>query len=635
MLAVQNAVSELGSELRLLAGTTAATLGRLWMPLLGLMLLGWSANEGSILLAAEIVPVWPWGVVVVLAIGMIAQLATILAVLRLVSGHLGVPEMLATTSMGPAGEDQRDTGLLQLLTVSLLPFLAIYAAFGFVRDYAARVTILSGYRRGSPELLSALNPLQSPTTMTWMLVILAAGYLFKKLIDPWLARSKHPLLLGLVQVVVEASLAFVVLLGGFRIYEAIDLWQSERAFWGWIDQAAQWSRTLLPFDLPAAIALAWAVLVRQVGPFLFDGVGRPLLWLAMAGLVFGPRALSLAELWQLGEPAGEITTRRERILAKLRQDTERARGVRLVALKAQRFFFGGVDATVLGAWQSLRLVLRAGWPFLGAFVIAFTVLDFSADQLDLWVTRLLGGQPIRFWIRVYPFLDLLHLVVMMGITWVLLTVAYSRAMSIFAARTDEVEPVLVAAAPGRKTALRDVGTKAITVAVITGLVLVAASAVPTKLGDEINTAQVLTSVGINDQQVLIDKPRVAKSVQMYGKTVTTAGVFVVVPAVVHTPGPVGGLVSAQLVSGQNTYLPVDSALAPTASPGFVLLEEIVFEVDPADVNADARVRFTPYGEDPVLQGYREVAELWLGLSPDRVGDALATTEIAASQRMAK
>lgn len=635
MPAVQSAVSELGSELRLLVGETASTLGRLWMPLLGLMLLGWSANEGSILLAAEIVPLWPWGVVLVLAIGMVAQLATILALLRLVSGHLGVPGMLATTSMGPDAEDQRDTGMLQLLTTSLLPFLAIYAAFGFVRDYAARVTILSGYRRGSPELLGALNPLESPTTMTWMLVILVVGYLFKKLIDPWLARSKHPLLLGLVQVVVEASLAFVVLLGGFRIYEAIDLWQSERAFWGWIDQAAQWLGTLLPFDLPAAIAMAWAVLVGQVGPFLFDGVGRPLLWLAMAGLVFGPRALSLAELWQLGEPASEITTRRERVLAKLRQDTERARGVRLIALKTQRFFFGGVDATILGAWQSLRLVLRAGWPFLGAFVTAFTVVDFSAKQLDLWVTRLLGGQPIRFWIGVYPFLDLLHLVVMMGITWVLLAVAYARALSIFAASTADVEPVLVTRKPALTASLRAVGTKAITVAVITGLVLVAASAVPTKLGDEVKSAPVLTSVGINDQRVLIDQPRVAKSVLLFGKSLTTAGLFVVVPAVVHTPGPVGGLVQAQLISGQNTYLPVDSALAPTASPGFVVMAEIVFEVDPADVNADARVRFTPYGENAVLQGYQEVAELRLGLSPDRVDSALATTEIAASQRMAK
>jgi hypothetical protein len=98
---------------------------------------------------------------------------------------------------------------------------------------------------------------------------------------------------------------------------------------------------------------------------------------------------------------------------------------------------------------------------------------------------------------------------------------------------------------------------------------------------------------------------------------------------------VGGLVQAQLISGQNTYLPVNGALAPTASPGFMVLEEIVFEVDPADVNADARVRFTPYGEDALLQGYQEVAELSLGLSPDRVGHALATTEIAASQRRAK
>ena len=633
MPAVLSAVSELGSELWLLVRKTSSTLGRLWMPLLGLMLLGWSANEGSILLAAEIVPLWPWAVVLVLAVGMVAQLATILAVLRLVSVHLGVPGMLAEASLSPLAEDRRDTGLLQLLTITLLPFLAIYAAFGFMRDYAARVTILSGYRRGSPELLASLNPLQSPTTMTWMLVILVAGYLFKKLIDPWLGRTKRPLLLGLVQVVVEASLAFVVLLGGFRIYSAVDLWLRGRAFWGWIEQAVERLRTLLPFDLPAVIAAGWAVLVDQIWPLLVDGVARPLLWLAMAGLVFGPRALSLAELWRLGEPTGATPTRRERVLAKLRQDTERARSVRLMALKAQASFFGGLDGTIIPAWQSLRLVLRAGWPFLGAYVIAFTVLDLAAKQVDLWAWRLLGGHAIRFWIAVYPFLDLLTLVVMMGITWVLLTVAYSRALSILAARTVDVEPVLVTGAPALTTA-RDAGLKAITVSVITGLVLVAAGALPTQLGDEVKSASVLTTVGIDDQLVLIDKPRVARSVQRYGKTLTTAGVFVVVPAVVYTPGPVGGLVQAQLISGQNSYLPFDSA-AFGASGGFVVMEEIVFEVAPADVNADTRVRFTPYGENSVLHAYREVAELSLGLSPDRVGDALATTEIAASQRMAK
>ena len=635
MPAVLSAVSELGSELWLLVRKTSSTLGRLWMPLLGLMLLGWSANEGSILLAAEIVPLWPWAVVLVLAVGMVAQLATILAVLRLVSVHLGVPGMLAEASLSPLAEDRRDTGLLQLLTITLLPFLAIYAAFGFMRDYAARVTILSGYRRGSPELLASLNPLQSPTTMTWMLVILVAGYLFKKLIDPWLGRTKRPLLLGLVQVVVEASLAFVVLLGGFRIYSAVDLWLRGRAFWGWIEQAVERLRTLLPFDLPAVIAAGWAVLVDQIWPLLVDGVARPLLWLAMAGLVFGPRALSLAELWRLGEPTGATPTRRERVLAKLRQDTERARSVRLMALKAQAFFFGGLDGTIIPAWQSLRLVLRAGWPFLGAYVIAFTVLDLAAKQLDLWAWRLLGGHAIRFWIAVYPFLDLLSLVVMMGITWVLLTVAYSRALSIFAARTVDVEPVLVTGAPALTTAFRDVGLKAITVSVITGLVLVVAGTVPTKLGDEVNSASVLTSVRINDQVVLIDEPRVAKTVRLFGEPLTTSGVFVVVPSLIYTPGPVGGLVQAQLISGKNTYLPVNGALAPTASPGFMVLEEIVFEVDPADVNADARVRFTPYGEDALLQGYQEVAELSLGLSPDRVGHALATTEIAASQRRAK
>jgi hypothetical protein len=72
---------------RLLAGTIT-TLGRIWPQAIGLLLLGWSANNLAILLGTEVAAVLPLAVIPVVALGAVLQLVTILALLRFAAGEL-------------------------------------------------------------------------------------------------------------------------------------------------------------------------------------------------------------------------------------------------------------------------------------------------------------------------------------------------------------------------------------------------------------------------------------------------------------------------------------------------------------------------------------------------------------------
>ncbi len=584
MVGVRGSLTQLGAELLSLIHHTGRTVARLWVPLLALMLLGWSAQELSILIATEVSGVSAWAVIPVLALGAVIQLTTIVAVLRLVAVTLGLPQMLTEAADAESVEDDRDTSLFSLVTITLLPFLTMYVAFGYLQNYAARVSVLAGYRKGLGDLLGALNPVENSTTMIAMVTILVAGYVFKKFSDPWRERTRRPLILASVQILVEACLAFVVLLGGFRLYQEFNLWLDSRNVSAWWTQAVAAFLGPIPAAVKDALITTWQAVGGPFWSLLVDGLARPLLWLAMAGLVFGSRVLTLADLWRVGRPVTSVRTPRERLLARLQAETASARGARAITLKLQSSMLEGVDSRIIPAWQSLRLVLRAGWPLFGAFVICFTALDLFSQQADLWVTRLIGGQLIGVWIKLYPFLDLIPLVLVMGLTWVLLGVTYTRALSIFADNAGGgVHGVLTPGTVGVRQAFRTGPIQAITVIVVASTVVVGASGVPTEYGDQEVAAGLSQVAELHGQEVLVSAPEVVRTITVGSQLITTDGAFVVVPMTVVKALPSYQRLMANLTVGDRRY-PAWTAFGPPIAPsGFRASEDLVFEVDPADV----------------------------------------------------
>jgi len=610
---------------RLLA-RTVATIGRIWPQAIGLLLLGWSANNLAILLGTEAAARWPLAVIPIVALGAVLQLVTILALLRFAAGVL---RGATTDEAGARGESSN--GFARVVAMTLLTFMAMYAGFGYLSRYARDVVLLSTYRKGYGDLLGALNPLQTPSTAVAMAAIFVTGWLANRLIEPWSARTRYPLTVKFLNIAVEAVVALTGLLGLFRFFEWVHLWVSDRAFNAWRDSAWTWVTGLIHVDVPAIFLQAWMLFADVVWPVLSTGILRPLLWLAMAGLVFGGRILSLSDLWRL--ESAEETTRRSGMLARLRRDDDTAAGIRTIVLRLQGFLFGGLDSRVLPAWQSFRLILRSGWPFVCAYLVAFTLVDLAGQWLEHLVLRLIGGHDVSFWIKVNPFVDLVTSVAVNGFQWVLLAVAYHRALGIEeAAALARAEGAPSdhrgATGDGRPRLLEVLTAAVVSVAVVIAAGLAAPGEV--EIVQHVGTRQ---RVELHGERVIAGDPRVARSVTRFGERVGTDRVFVVVPFGVGSPAnPTGLGMDVTLRAGARTYRAFDgSSLVPSAPAGFSVIQELVFELDPADVTPAAVLRVRP---SELVSGTQQQAEISLGLTADAVATAPQTTDLAQTTKAA-
>ena len=189
-----------------------------------------------------------------------------------------------------------------------------------------------------------------------------------------------------------------------------------------------WTTGWLRFDLPALVQQAWTFLAGTVLPVFWDVLSQPLAWLTLAALVFGSRVLTLGEVLHPGAvaPDGEAVGR----AARLRIALAGAEGPRRAVLRLQQTFVGDVDDKYLPTWKSLRLVLRAGWSFLGAFVLLFSLVGFLGDWSVDAVKTAIGGQAVSVWIKVIPFLGLLPDVLGMSLQLALLGAAFVRILQL-------------------------------------------------------------------------------------------------------------------------------------------------------------------------------------------------------------
>lgn len=623
MRAAGQGLLQLWTEARLLLWQTFGTLGKLSVPILSLLGLGWAANELSTLLGAEVSCGAPWLVIPIISVCVVVQLACILAVLRLTAVHLGMPDLLSRAA-GPQDEvDERDTSPAHLMSITLLPFVGLYSGFGFLDLYARQLVVLSTYRCG-PGLMGALQPSTDDPgrgiNLYLLLGTLIGLFLLRLVLDVVRERVRRPLVPAMLQIAVETILAFILLLGGFRLFEMANLWFGGTTIHHlWVGWLAAW-HDALPAALAAGWDAAWEFWSSVIWPVVMDGAVQPFLWLAMGGLVFGSRLLSLADLWFIEKPTRAVE-RPLSWLTRLQQSTETARGLRLVGNRGAALLLGDVEEKLLPAWQSLRLVLHAGWPFLAAFTIVFALLDLAQSLPELLFSLILGGHPVWYWVRILPFQDLLVQVFVMSVVWVMLAVAYTRGLSIFAERSGKPElGALLRPGPIRKGPARGRGG-AIT-AVLTAAVLVAAlGAVPRSLEADLRSGKLDEPVALNEARLAIGTPRVARSIELFAQTTDTNLIFVVVPVVAECASPHDGSYQFKLRAGDRSYDPFMAA--PLLVPaGFQVGREVVFEIQPTDLEPDTELIVQPV---EFVSGYQQWVSVPLGLSDSTV---LPVTEVA-------
>jgi hypothetical protein len=181
-------------------------------------------------------------------------------------------------------------------------------------------------------------------------------------------------------------------------------------------------------------------------------ITQPLLWLAVAALVFGSRVLSLAELWRKGQPYAARVPGASAFAAyaekrALRRPGPPPKGVRLAAAQTRQAFFGDLDDKYLPTFHALRLVLRAGVLFLGSYVLAYSLVLIAKNYAQTLLNTVVGGHSFPFWVRWEPVFDLITDAPFETLRLCLLAVAFRRCLELFAQRVESSRPDAPAGAP--------------------------------------------------------------------------------------------------------------------------------------------------------------------------------------------
>lgn len=435
-------------DIRALVVDTVRAWWRLLPQLLSLYLLGWLGYQLALKIAAIVADSNAWAGVVIFTLGLVSRLTAIVLMLRLVGVELGVRQMLPPEE---AEDDDRDSSVTQLLALTLLPFLGIYAAFGYFNRQARDFSTESYVRNGvfGHWVLTVLQQ-----TRPWVLTTIVLGaYLVRRGLDSLHERTGMRVL-GLLVATTEAFFMLSLVLAGKKFFSGGLAWLQDRSFVAWLAAVRNGLArvfAVLKVNLPAVLDWLWHLLANQIWPLFLDVLTEPIAWLAVAALVYGSSVLSVADLWRRGRTvtgrlplAERVTHTRRRIL---RQELKPPAGVRRVAAELKEAFLGDLDDKYLPTLASLRLVLRAGLSFLGAYLLIYGLLRAGSSLWGDLLNWTLGGHDLPFWLVAGPAVDLLGDAVPEPLRVCLLGVAFHRCLRLFQVRSQLETPAQLEPAP--------------------------------------------------------------------------------------------------------------------------------------------------------------------------------------------
>lgn len=317
--------------------------------------------------------------------------ATLVFVVGLVG--LVAATVLTIQCCGPAVRDVAGAALdvpaesrLEVLSMTIGPFLAAYALWGLVQDEVSSLFVANVALTG----LGGVD--QWSVNLQWVrfyLVLAVIAWVARQLLSAINRRVASAWLLlptvlaeGL-WVVASFLAAFGLLRRGLRWLEARAVWQGGRELWyAFLDLLPD---LRLPFDLTLPQALTAAVdwLWQTLLPGLASAVLLPLVWLALTATVFGWREASAARAVTAGS---RVEASADRMKARLAARAASPTGRLLVSTGG--LLTADVRAKFLSVAHAFRLVLRAGPRFVGAYLVlaaaAQAVPDFGYAALD-WI----------------------------------------------------------------------------------------------------------------------------------------------------------------------------------------------------------------------------------------------------------
>ena len=336
------------------------------------------------------------------------------------NGAGSTDEAGAGDGAGPTGRVAKRTMFWDVVTASILPFIAFYAAWGFLgadsNRYAAEVLAQSWgpadpiFGRGSALGINALT-----------LGATLFAYLARRALTRWAA--KLPAWTRVLAAYFEMVWLFLAAYVLTELVNTVMGWIGDRAIVVW------WEALMagIGIRIPALDALWGGInwLIAEIGAITF----LPLAWLTIAGVVYGrtiaAQKLSLDAIAARDARAGRaLTSLRARTGTVPQWWRDRGRDIR-----------GNIVGRFTPITASLLLIWRAGAISLGVYVLCFTVLDALVAWLGVGINQLLGPHSIDFWFAISPVLVYLTALLVEPARFALIASAYDHSLAALETRT--------------------------------------------------------------------------------------------------------------------------------------------------------------------------------------------------------
>ena len=352
----------------------ARLLWRFWPHLLLIGAVGLMARDLLLVLAVTIGMRFPLGGMVALSLVVLVKLLVVVAMFGVLRPGLpALAALRAPPSTAPDRRRWRQAGdrMLAVAAVSILPFFAYYAAWGFLGDTVREYSRLALDRVAFGERLRIFEFLQSGGLIAAIAACWAVRWAAKRMNDRQPASWW-----SLLVVAADASWIFIGLY-------ALSVWKD--AFIAWLGAGAllEEVQAALPAALSIAAHAAEAFVPKEFRPppaleqaqDVFFYLLLPLVWLVMAAIINGYE-LSARSPAPAAAPGSSWT--------KWLRDFS-------------AYFVGGYRKRYSPVWTCLRLTLATGLGTLLAFVVAYRAIGWSGAWIWYSMPRWLGPYELDTW----------------------------------------------------------------------------------------------------------------------------------------------------------------------------------------------------------------------------------------------
>jgi hypothetical protein len=344
---------------------------RHWPQLMLLVLLGYLANHVLLEAAVRVGLANHVLGLCVLSAAVLAELLVVIAMFHTLKPSLPRLGTLATSST--ASEPKQRPRALDGVSLVLAPFYAYYATWGFlgdsVRQYSLRGLELDPFGQHG-QLLDAVHA-------SGLLLVVGASWALRRFALRRAERTQRAPWQLLVTLC-EASWLFIGLFVISKWKEQFLSWWNSRVVVQAGHDTAQTLFLHLPPPAHSALVSAWGT-----AHDIALGALLPLVWLAMAAMIFGRDV----------RRADQLTASN----ARLAHIADRYRGLPALPHYIGEHFIKGYRTRLLPVANCVRLTLGAGITLLLGLCIGYRALHWLSLWAWIGVTHLIGAHSLDAW----------------------------------------------------------------------------------------------------------------------------------------------------------------------------------------------------------------------------------------------